>query len=258
MRILFVGDVVGAPGCRMLRAQLPRLRREYRVDLTIVNGENSAVGNGILPNSADLIFESGADVITGGNHSFQRREIYPYLEEHPQLLRPANYPACCEGNGAYVYDAGRTRVAVISLMGTAFMEPLENPFYAMDRLLQTVEADLFLVDFHAEASGEKKALAYAFDGKVSAVVGTHTHIQTADEQILEHGTAYITDVGMTGPIRSVLGVAPEDIISRYRTQMPTRFTVPEGACHLDALLVEVDEKTKRATAVKRISVEEKG
>lgn len=258
MRILFVGDVVGAPGCRMLRAQLPRLRREHRVDLTIVNGENSAVGNGILPNSAEWIFESGADVITGGNHSFQRREIYPYLEEHPQLLRPANYPACCEGNGVYVYDAGRTRVAVISLMGTAFMEPLENPFYAMDRLLQTVEADLYLVDFHAEASGEKKALAYAFDGKVSAVVGTHTHIQTADEQILEHGTAYITDVGMTGPIRSVLGVAPEDIISRYRTQMPTRFTVPEGACHLDALLVNIDEKTKRATAVQRISIQEKG
>ena len=155
LNVLMVGDVVGQPGCRMLRRELPRLKRKYHADLTIVNGENSAVGNGILPSSADWIFESGADVITGGNHSFQRREIYPYLEEHPQLLRPANYPACCEGRGVYVYELGRWRVAVVSLMGTAFLEPLESPFYAMDRILKETVADLFLVDFHAEATGEK-------------------------------------------------------------------------------------------------------
>lgn len=256
LNVLMVGDVVGQPGCRMLRRELPRLKRKYHADLTIVNGENSAVGNGILPSSADWIFESGADVITGGNHSFQRREIYPYLEEHPQLLRPANYPACCEGRGVYVYELGRWRVAVVSLMGTAFLEPLESPFYAMDRILKETVADLFLVDFHAEATGEKKALAYDLDGRVSLVVGTHTHIQTADEQILEKGTGYLTDLGMTGPLRSVLGVSPEDIISRYRTQMPTRFTVPEGRCGLDALAAQIDPVSKRCVQLERIRLRE--
>jgi metallophosphoesterase (TIGR00282 family) len=256
LRVLFVGDVVGQPGCQMLRRELPRLKRQYHVDLTVVNGENSAVGNGILPSSADWIFESGADVITGGNHSFQRREIYPYFEEHPQLLRPANYPSCCEGAGVYVYDLGRWRVAVISLMGTVFLEPLENPFYAIDRILAETQADCYLVDFHAEATGEKKAFAYYVDGRVSCVVGTHTHIQTADEQILENGTGYLTDLGMTGPQRSVLGVSPEDIISRYRTQMPTRFRVPEGACELDALLAEIDPQTKRCQKLTRIQIRE--
>jgi len=256
IKVLWVGDVVGQPGCTMLRRELPKLKRRYQVDLTVVNGENSAVGNGILPGSADLIFESGADVITGGNHSFQRREIYSYLEEHPQLLRPANYPVCCEGNGVYVYDLGRWRIAVVSLAGTAFMEPLENPFYTMDRILKETEADLFLVDFHAEATGEKKALAYDLDGKVSLLVGTHTHIQTADEEILEKGTGYLTDLGMTGPVRSVLGVSPEDIISRYRTQMPTRFTVPEGACRLDALYCEIDPVTKRCVKLERIQIKD--
>lgn len=252
MKLLFVGDVIAGIGCDCLRTHLPALKRDYGIDLTIVNAENSANGNGVLPASADFLFESGADVLTGGNHSFRRREVYSYLEEHPQLLRPANFPAGCPGGGVYVYDLGRWRVAIVSLLGTVFLEPLESPFITLERILAETEADFFFVDFHAEATGEKKALAYEFDGRVSGIFGTHTHVQTADEQILPEGTAYITDLGMTGPTHSVLGVKPACIIERYRTSMPTRFETAEGACALNAAVVTLDEKTRRCTQIERI------
>ncbi len=254
MTILFVGDVIAQTGCQHLAKHLPQLKRKYNVDLTIVNGENSAIGNGILPTSADQLFDAGADVITGGNHTFRRREIYPFLEEHPQVLRPANYPDSCPGNGVYVYDAGRYRMAVVSLLGTVFLEPLASPFTTLEHILNTTEADFFFVDFHAEATGEKKALAYQFDGRVAGVFGTHTHVQTADGQILPNGTAYITDVGMTGPVESVLGIRPDCIINRYLTAMPTRFEVATGDCQLDGVVVTLDEKTGRCTDIQPIQV----
>lgn len=252
IRVLFIGDIIGQPGCRFLRQVLPRLKQEEHVDVCIANGENSAVGNGILPRSAEDLFDSGVDVITTGNHVFRRREIHPYLDEHPQLIRPANYPDCCNGNGYYVYDGGRFRLCVINLMGTVFLDNLAHPFYTMDRILQEVKADLYFVDFHAEATGEKKALAYYLDGRISALVGTHTHVQTADERILPNGTGYLTDAGMTGPVESVLGVNPQNIITRYLTCMPTRFEVPDGACQLNGVVLDLDEKLGKCTKIKRI------
>lgn len=254
MNLLFIGDVVAGVGCQYLRQHLPQLKRKYNIDLTVVNAENSADGNGVLPSSADSLFESGADVLTGGNHSFRRREIYDYLDEHPQLLRPANFPGDCPGSGVHVYDMGRYRVAIISLQGTVFSEPLESPFITLDRLLQKTDADFYFVDFHAEATGEKKALAYHFDGRVSGIFGTHTHVQTADEQILPNGCAYITDLGMTGPCQSVLGVKPENIIRRYLTSLPTRFETADGPCQLQGVVVTLDEKTKRCQSIMRIVV----
>lgn len=252
IRVLFIGDIVGQPGCRFLRQILPRLKQEEHVDVCIANGENSAVGNGILPCSADSLFDSGVDVITTGNHVFRRREIYSYLDEHPQLIRPANYPDRCNGNGYYVYDGGRFQLCVINLMGTVFLDNLAHPFYTMDRILQEVKADLYFVDFHAEATGEKKALAYYLDGRISALVGTHTHVQTADERILPNGTGYLTDAGMTGPVESVLGVNPQNIITRYLTCMPTRFEVPDGACQFNGVVLDLDEKSGKCTKIKRI------
>lgn len=254
LRLLFIGDVVSTPGCEFLREKLPSIRKEQKIDIVIANGENSAAGNGVLPSSAKFLFDSGVDILTGGNHSFKRREIYEYLDQTPQLLRPLNYPNCPYGQGYYIYDAGRFTLCAISIMGTTFMEPLLNPFHEMDRILKTVEADYYFVDFHAEATGEKKALAYYLDGRVSCFAGTHTHVQTADEQVLPLGTGYITDAGMTGPVRSVLGVHPENIIERYRTNLPTRFTVPPGPCKMEGVLFDIDRSTKKCVHVERLIV----
>ncbi len=255
MRVLAIGDVVGAPGCEFVRRRLPEIKRQLSADLTIVNGENSAVGNGILPSSAAHLLDSGADVITTGNHVFKRREIYPYLEETPQVLRPGNYPPSCPGSGVYLYDAGRWRAAVINLQGTVFMDGLENPFTAADRLLKEIDTPLVFVDFHGEATSEKLALANYLDGRVTALWGTHTHVQTADEQILPGGTGCITDLGMTGPVRSVLGVKPDCVIQRFLTRMPTRFETADGPCALCGVLIEADEKTGQCVQIKRIRFE---
>lgn len=255
LKLLFIGDVVSQPGCSFLRERLPQWKREQQIDIVIANGENSAVGNGILPSSANFLLDSGVDVITTGNHVFKRREIYPYLDETPQVIRPANFPSCCHGSGYYLYDGGSYQLCVINLMGNVFMDALlENPFYAIDRILKEVRADYYFVDFHAEATGEKKALAYYLDGRISCLVGTHTHVQTADEQILPNGTGYITDAGMTGPIESVLGVSPQNVIDRYRTQMPTRFEVKDTPCQLEGVQVCIDKKTGKCVQISRVQI----
>lgn len=258
MRLLMIGDVVSQAGCDFLRQRLPALKRRLGADVTVCNGENSAVGNGILPHSARHLLDSGVDVITTGNHVYKRREIYPVLEESGQIIRPANYLPENPGRGFCVYDGGSFRLLVVNLLGTSYLEPLESPFSVMDRILASEEAataTFIAVDFHAEATGEKRALGYYLDGRVSVVAGTHTHVQTADEQILPQGTGYITDLGMTGPVKSVLGITPESIIARLRTAMPTRFEVAEGEpCCLDACLFELSRETGKCTAVERLRI----
>ena len=253
MNILCIGDVVGAVGCRHLQQHLPRIKRELAVDVCIVNGENSADGNGITPVSAKHIFDAGADVITGGNHTFRRHEFYEMLEENEFLLRPANLPVGTPGRGMTVVDRGRYRVAVINLQGTVYMESLASPFEVLDDLLK--DAGKFcIVDFHAEATAEKRALAAYADGRISALFGTHTHVATADEQVLEGGTGFITDVGMTGPIHSCLGVRTELSIEKMRTKLPVRFATAEGPCAMDGVLFTLDDATGKCTAVRRIRV----
>ncbi|MGN0571229.1 MAG: TIGR00282 family metallophosphoesterase [Candidatus Fimenecus sp.] len=255
--ILFcIGDVVSAVGVEKLTRTLPRFKKEHNVDVTIVNGENAAVGNGLLPASAEALFAAGADCITGGNHTFRRRELYDYLDTSPYCLRPANYKDDAPGKGFCVIDKGFVRVGVVNILGTVFMEPLENPFDCADRVLAMLkdEADFTVVDFHAEATAEKRAFGFYLDGRVAAVVGTHTHVQTADEQILPYGTAYITDLGMTGPVQSVLGVTPALAIEKMRTNLPVRFQNPDGECRMQGLLVEIDKKTGKALHVERVSL----
>ena len=255
MNILMVGDVVGTSGLDFLRRRLPSLKKELGVDVCVVNGENSADGNGITAVSAESIFTSGADVITTGNHAFRRREAYSYFDDTEGLLRPAHSSPTVPGHGVCVLDKGRVQVGVINLMGTMYLDPLANPFEVVDELVSSLSAcKIIVVDFHAEATSEKKAMGFYLDGKVSAVAGTHTHVQTADECILPSGTGFITDLGMTGPLESVLGVVPSIVIDKFKYNMPARFDWKRGKCELDACLFEIDDSTGKCLSVNRIRV----
>lgn len=254
MIILAIGDVVGQVGCEYLRRRLPTLKKLHGVDFCVVNGENSAAGNGITPYSADFLLDSGADLITTGNHVFRRREIYGRLDSDPYIIRPANYYSGNPGKGYAIADMGSVKIGIFNLAGNAFMDG-ENPFTAADEVLKKLEeCRIILCDFHAEATGEKRALGFYLDGRVSAVFGTHTHVQTADEQILPNGTGYITDLGMVGTVNSVLGVSPEAIITKLKTGMPTKFDNNEGDCMLNACLFEIDKASGKTTAVERINI----
>lgn len=252
IRILFLGDVVRAEGCDYVRKRLPFLKRQEQADVVIANGENAAAGNGLTPQAAAHLFDSGVDVITSGNHVFKRREVYDMLDEHSAILRPANYPDTCPGRGVCEVDLGRCRLAVLNLMGTVFLEPLENPFFAADRLLKELNTPLIFLDFHAEATAEKRALGFYLSGRISALVGTHTHVPTADETILDGHTAYLTDAGMVGPEYSVLGVRPEEPIRMMTTHLPVHFQSAEGPCRLDGVCISVEEKTGAATEIHRV------
>ena len=257
MNVLCIGDVVGEPGVACLRRQVPALRRKYAADAVIVNAENAdKTGTGLSRRLADELLCSGcADALTTGNHCFRRADASPY-EECPTVLMPANYPTLGPDVGRCTLDFGRFRLDVFNLQGTAFLEPLDNPFTVLDSLLKDSTARFRILDFHAEATAEKKAMAYYADGRVSAVFGTHTHVQTADEQILPGGTGYITDAGMTGPVNSVLGVRPELAVQRQSSHLPTRFDVAEGPCALEGVLFRLDDATGRCTGVERIRVQE--
>ena len=250
MRILAIGDVCGQGGTEKLLKTLPELKKKYEVDFTVVNGENSDDANGISPASAHLIFSAGADVITGGNHTLRRKDFRTLLDENDRLLRPHNLRGAEYGSGYCLVDMGYCQVAVINLIGEIYLkEDASNPFIAAEELVARAKADradVILVDFHAEATSEKRALGFMLDGKVSAVFGTHTHVQTSDAQILPQGTAYITDLGMTGPINSVLGVKPEIIIDRLKNGGKERFALSDGACSLEGFLFDVDIKTQLA------------
>ena len=254
MKILAIGDVVSKQGCEHLRKELPRLKREYGADIVIVNGENSAVGNGITPQSAQYIFDSGADVITLGNHTLRRPEIYDYLDSNDYIIRPENFHKSAPGKGYTIIDKGYLRALVANLQGTAFLDNIENPFDAADRIIQLAKDEgisTVIIDFHAEATSEKRAIGFYLDGKISALFGTHTHVQTSDEQILPCGTGYITDIGMTGPYYSVLGVSPEVVIKKFRTNLPVKFTNEDGPCTIEGCFFETDNKTGKTVSIER-------
>lgn len=239
MRVLFIGDVVGGPGRRGLREAMPRLRDEHAPDLVIVNGENSAGGMGITKKTGRDLFESGAGAITTGNHVYRHREAYDYLDAEERVVRPANYPHANPGRGHTVVDVGDRRVGVINLSGAVQLQVARSPFHEVDAILERIEADAVIVDFHAEVTSEKVAMGWHLDGRVAAVLGTHTHVPTADARVLPAGTAYISDVGMTGARNSVLGVKREQALEAFRTQMPVRFETADEDVWVMGALVEV-------------------
>lgn len=256
MKILALGDVVSNSGCDFVRKKLPGLKRLYKIDICIANGENSAAGNGILPYSADHLFASGIDLITTGNHVFKRSEIHSYLDERDDIIRPYNMHSSVPGKGIGIIDMGSYKIGVINLIGTAYLNSgYANPFDSLDKAIEEIkDCRIKIVDFHAEATGEKRALGIYADSRVSAFFGTHTHVQTADARVLPGGTGYITDLGMCGSVNSVLGVESECVITALKTGMPTRFKAAENDIQLDGCIFEIDEKTGLTISVEPISV----
>ncbi len=255
MNILFIGDVIGRTGRRALADQLHRLVDEHQADLVIANGENAAAGFGLTAPTAMELLDLGIDVITSGNHIWDKREVYDYLEQEERVLRPANYPPGLPGRGAGVFaTASGIRVGIINLEGRVFMNNLDCPFRTADKLLAELakEVRVLFVDFHAEATSEKMALGHYLDGRVSAVVCTHTHVQTADERVFAGGTAYISDAGMTGSLDAVIGMRKEQAVERFLTQVPARFEVAKKQPVICGVLVSVDEMTGRARSISRI------
>lgn len=257
MKILAVGDVVGKGGTEYIRRNLWNIRKEYGVTMTVLNGENAASGNGLDADTASVLLASGADVITSGNHIWRKHGISSYMEDNPCVLRPANYPAACPGAGSVIYNtADGVRVLVISLLGNVYMpDSYANPFETADAILarNAGEYDLCVIDFHAEATSEKAALARYLDGRVSVVFGTHTHVQTSDARILPAGTGFITDVGMTGAEESILGVKTECVLRKFLTKMPVHFEEAAGAVRFSAVCFTLDDRSGACTAAETVS-----
>jgi len=257
MQILFIGDIVGRPGRRAVRELLPGLVKEHGVDLVIANAENAAAGFGITRDTVDELLECGIHLFTTGNHVWDKKEVLGFIDEYPNLLRPANFPEACPGIGhAVVKTAGGIPVAVINLAGRIFMHPADCPFRVAKALVEQLrrQTPVVIVDIHAEATSEKQAIGWFLDGEVSAVMGTHTHVQTADEIVLPGGTAYLSDAGMTGPHNSVIGIEKEMIIERFLTGMPCRFEVARGDVRLQGAVVGVDPQTGKAHSIKRVNL----
>lgn len=257
MRILFIADVIGGPGRKVVKGLLEIVRKDLSADAIVLNGENSAAGFGITPEIVAEYLELGVDVITTGNHVWDRREILPVLDREPRLLRPANYPPGNPGRGMTTVEIGSTTVAVLNLQGRVFMAPIDDPFRLADSLLKDLEgkARVIVVDFHAEATSEKQALGHYLDGRVTAIVGTHTHVQTADERILPGGTAYITDMGLTGSLGGIIGMKPEISLQRQLLQTRgERMQPADTELHLQGVVVDVDVATGRARSIERVNV----
>ncbi|MCU9611988.1 TIGR00282 family metallophosphoesterase [Caldibacillus lycopersici] len=257
MIILFIGDVVGSPGRDMIKQHLPELKEKYRPMLTIVNGENAASGKGITNKIYRAFMEQGVQAITMGNHTWDNREIFEFIEDAKNMVRPANYPEGTPGKGIMYVKLNAMEVAIINLQGRTFLPAIDCPFRKADELIAEAKkrTPFIFVDFHAEATSEKQAMGWYLDGRVSAVVGTHTHVQTADNRILPNGTAYITDVGMTGPYDGILGTDRETVIRRFLTNLPARFEVStSGRAQLSGVLIDLDEKTGHARKIDRILI----
>ena len=254
-RILIIGDIVGSPGRRAVEVALPRLVERHKIDFVVANAENAAGGSGLTPEIADELFSRGVACISMGDHVWRQKEIVPRLETDNRILRPANFPERASGKGYALLDGpGGVKVAVINLLGRIFMNPVNDPFDAVDKLVGelTLDTNIIVVDMHAEATSEKVAMGWFLDGRVSAVIGTHTHVQTADEHILPGGTAYITDIGMTGPYDGVIGRVKEKVLAALTTQMPRHFDVAEGDVRLAGALVTIDSDTGRAKSIERV------
>ena len=253
MRVLFIGDVVGGPGRRGLKAAMPEIRERHSPDLVIVNGENSAGGIGITEKRAVGLFDAGADLLTIGNHVYRHREAYEFLDRTDRVIRPANYPHANPGKGHLVTEAGGMRVGVINISGAVGLTVARSPFHEIDSILERIEADCVVVDFHAEVTSEKVAMGWHLDGRVAALFGTHTHVPTADARVLPGGTAVITDVGMTGSRTSVLGVKPEQALQSLITQMPVRFETAEEDVWVMGAVVEINP-SGRADSIEQVLV----
>lgn len=257
MKVLFIGDIVGKGGRTAVKALLPNLVDKYKIELVIANGENIAAGFGLTESLVEELFNTGVHVITTGNHVWDKKEIIPHISKENRLLRPLNYPPGVPGSGSIVLSMQNGRkVAVINISGRVFMPGYDCPFRTGRTEIETLskETDIIIVDFHAEATSEKIAFGYFVDGKVSAVIGTHTHVQTADEKVLPNGTAYITDVGMTGPGHSVIGMEINQIVQRFLTSMPAKFETAQGEAILSAVVIEVNNDTGKASAIQRLQI----
>ncbi len=260
MRVMMLGDAVARPGRIAVLERLQDLQEQHRIDFTVLNGENVAGGFSITPPLADGLFDAGIDVLTSGNHIFDKREVIPYIERNRRLLRPANFPPDTPGAGVWT---GTTRagapVAVVNLIGRVFMHAADDPFRKADEIFAALPAEvkIRLVDFHAEATSEKCAMGWHLDGRASAVVGTHTHVQTADERVLPGGTAYLTDLGMTGSYAGVIGMKKEDVLARFMTATSPRAGHAEGMVRICGAIIEIDDESGRATSIERLSVEHK-
>ncbi len=253
MNILFIGDIVGRPGRNYLAANLANMIKDHDIDFVIANGENSAGGVGITKKTYDELLTMGVDMITLGNHSWSKKEIFDFIEEAEKLVRPANYPKGTPGSGYRIAEKSGKRIAVVNLCGRVYMDCIECPFRTVDEILEELKdkADIIIVDFHGEATSEKLAMGWYLDGRVQAVLGTHTHVQTSDERVLPGGTAYITDTGMTGPRDSILGVEKDIVIKKFITGMPVRFEVADGEVLLGAVVIKLDENAK-AVGIRRL------
>ncbi len=260
MNLLFIGDVMGEPGLRAVRAHVARLRKQYGLGLVVANAENVAGGNGVTPETAEALFAAGVDVLTNGNHAWDKKEALEYIQTEPRLLRPHNYPDGTPGDGWYIARAASGhKVGILNLLGTTFMQPvLSCPFACADRALAQKPADvkLVFVDMHAETTSEKMAMGWYLDGRVSAVIGTHTHVPTADERILPQGTGFLTDVGMSGCYDSVIGLQTEKSLQRFVHKLPARFEVAEGEGTLCAVLLDLDEQAGRCRTIERLRLNE--
>jgi len=255
MKILFIGDIVGSPGREAVKKLLPELKKEFNLDFVIANAENAAGGSGITPRVAEELFESGANVLTSGDHIWKKKEVLEIIRQEERILRPINFPAGAPGQGSAVFKAkSGQKIGVVNVNGRVFMEALDCPFKTTLAAVEAIvkETKIILVDIHAEATSEKVALGWYLDGKVSAVLGTHTHIQTADERILPQGTAYLTDAGMTGPLDSVIGRRVEDVLERFITCVPVRFEVADANIQLQGAVIDIDDNTGRAKSIVRI------
>lgn len=256
MKVLIIGDVVGPCGVGFLRSNLYTIAKENSIDMIIANGENAAKGNGLDKESAEELFSCGVDVITSGNHIWNKHEMQHIIDEYDNILRPANYPGNCPGNGYVIFNASGVKVLVISVLGNVYLDSFTSPFETVERILKREEGnyDISIVDIHAEATSEKAAFARYFDGKLSAVVGTHTHVQTSDERLLRGGTAFITDLGMTGAYESILGVKEECILQKFLTKMPVRFEQAEGECQFNGVVVDFDNVSFKAKKIERLFI----
>ena len=251
MKIMFVGDVVGHNGRKAFRKYTPKLRKERGIDVVVVNGENSAAGKGFTRKSLDELYQGGADIVTSGNHVWDKKDVLEFIDQEPFLIRPANYPGDAPGKGWCCYPFKAKNIGVMNLSGRAFMPPLDDPFQKVEELLREMkdECDLIFLDFHAETTSEKIAMGWQLDGRITGMVGTHTHVQTADACILPQGTAYITDLGMTGPYVSSIGRDLKSVTKKFTTGIPARFEVASGPSTLEGAIIDFDPVTKKAAAI---------